>query len=71
LQQQWLDISTQQLPMKQGQGLCDKDDMEQYKHVRLSFQSFNFSQLAVFFSHNKSANSIFSRLFSAQSKYFP
>jgi hypothetical protein len=34
--------------------------------VRLSFQPLIFSQPAVFFSHDKSANSTFSRLFSAQ-----
>jgi hypothetical protein len=34
--------------------------------VRLSFQSLIFIQPAVFFSHNKSANSTFSCLFSAQ-----
>jgi hypothetical protein len=34
--------------------------------VRLSFQPLIFSQQAVFFSHNKSTNSTFSRLFSAQ-----
>jgi hypothetical protein len=32
----------------------------------LSFQPLIFSQPAVFFSHNKSANSIFSRLFLAK-----
>jgi hypothetical protein len=36
------------------------------KPVRLSFQPLIFSQPAVFFSHTKSANSTFSRLFSAQ-----
>jgi hypothetical protein len=34
--------------------------------VRLSFQPLIFSQPAVFFSHSKSVNSIFSRLFLAQ-----
>jgi hypothetical protein len=34
--------------------------------VRLNFQPFIFSQPAVFFSHNKPANSTFSRLFSAK-----
>jgi hypothetical protein len=38
----------------------------QTTYVRLSFQSLIFSQLAVFFSHNKLTNSTFSRLFSAQ-----
>jgi hypothetical protein len=36
--------------------------------VRLSFQSLISSQPTVFFSHNKSANNIFSRLFSANLK---
>jgi hypothetical protein len=37
-----------------------------FQPVRLSFQPLIFSQSAVFFSHNKSANNTFSRLFSAQ-----
>jgi hypothetical protein len=34
--------------------------------VRLSFQPLIFSQSAVFFSHNKSVNSTFNRLFSVK-----
>jgi hypothetical protein len=34
--------------------------------VRLSFQPLIFSQPTVFFSHNKSTNSTFNRLFSAK-----
>jgi hypothetical protein len=53
-----------------GQGLWamvhDDDDDDDDQLVRLSFQPFIFSQPAVFFSHNKSANSIFNHLFSAQ-----
>jgi hypothetical protein len=37
-----------------------------YEPVRLSFEPFIFSQPAVFFSHNKSTNSTFRRLFSAK-----
>jgi hypothetical protein len=36
------------------------------QHVRLSFQPLIFSQPIVFFSHTKSVNSTFSRLFLAQ-----
>jgi hypothetical protein len=37
----------------------------------LSFQPLIFSQPAVFFSHNKSANGTFSRLFSAKRTGWP
>jgi hypothetical protein len=36
--------------------------------VRLSFQPLIFSQPEVFFSHNKSVNNTFNRLFSAKRK---
>jgi hypothetical protein len=41
-----------------------------FQPVRSNFQPFIFSQPAVFFSHNKAANSIFSRLFSASQQCF-
>jgi hypothetical protein len=37
-------------------------------HVRLSFQPLISSQTTVFFSHSKSVNSTFSRLFLAKRK---
>jgi hypothetical protein len=37
-----------------------------YQLARLNFRPLIFSQSAVFFFHNKSANSTFSRLFSAK-----
>jgi hypothetical protein len=39
---------------------------ENIQPVRLSFQPLIFNQPAMFFSHTKSVNSTFSRLFSAQ-----
>jgi hypothetical protein len=38
--------------------------------ISLSFQPLIFSQPAVFFSHNKSTNNTFSRLFLAQANHY-
>jgi hypothetical protein len=57
---------------KLGYGSYDERKLPHvvYQPVRLSFQLFISSQPAVFFSHNKPANSTFSRLFLAKRTSF-